>query len=115
MAVSGALSVTLEVPDIAPGVGFYTDAGLEASTNGETARLRCHGREQDSIILLGGVPQKRLHHVTLRATDLEGIRARVEPMGGQVVATPEGFEDSGLWVRDPNGMLVRLVDCPDDR
>lgn len=111
MAVLGALSLTLEVPDIAPGVAFYTDAGLEARTKGNVARLRCAGQDNDAVILLGGYPRKRLHHVTLRADELDAIAARVAPHGGEVVPAPDGFEDNGLWVRDPHGMLIHLVEC----
>ena len=46
MAVLGALSLTLEVPDLAPGVAFYTDAGLVADVEGDIARLRCEGQDR---------------------------------------------------------------------
>ncbi len=108
MAVLGALSLTLEVPDIAPGVAFYTDAGLVADVEGDVARLRCEGQERDSIILLGGRPKKRLHHISLRADDLDGMAERVGAHGGAVVAAPAEFTDNGLWITDPNGMLIHL-------
>lgn len=114
MAVQAALSVTLEVPDIEPGVRFYCDAGLVAEVEGQVARLRCAGQDRPSIVLLGGAARKRLHHIALRADDLEGIAGRVAEAGGAVVSAPEGFDDNGLWVRDPHGMLIRLVDCPAD-
>ena len=108
MAVLGALSVTLEVPDVAPGVKFYTDAGLVATDDGKVARLRCEGQDRDTIVLLGGAARKRLHHISLRADDLEGIAAKVAEHGGRVVSAPDGFEDNGLWVVDPHGMLIHL-------
>jgi catechol 2,3-dioxygenase len=76
MAVLGMLSFTLEVPDLAEGVRFYTDAGLTATVEDDVARFRCGGQDRDSIVLLGGFPAKRLHHVTLRADNLDGIAAR---------------------------------------
>ena len=69
MAVLGALSVTLEMPDVASGVSFYTDAGLIAAVDGNVARLRCEGQDRDTIVLLGGAERKRLHHISLRADD----------------------------------------------
>ncbi len=108
MAVLGALSFTLEVPDIAPGVQFYTDAGLVAAVEDDVARLRCAGQDRDSIVLMGGYPKKRLHHISLRADDLDGIAAAVPAQGGTVVGAPEGFEDNGLWIEDPHGMLIHL-------
>ena len=109
MAVLGALSVTLEVPDLDDGLRFYTDAGLEASSDGAVARLRCPGQDRDSIILIGGAPKKRLHHVALRADGLDEIAARVPLFGGAVVSAPSGFDDNGLWVQDPHGMLIHLA------
>lgn len=111
MAVLGALSLTLEVPDIAPGVAFYTDAGLEAHVEGDVARLRCQGQAHEAVILLGGHARKRLHHVTLRAEALDTIAAKVPQQGGKVVTAPEGFAADGLWVEDPHGMLIQLVVC----
>ena len=114
MAVLGALSLTLEVPDLGQGVRFYTDAGLVAEMTGDVARLRCVEQDRDSIMLLGGKSRKRLHHISLRANDLDDIAAKVAQSGGKVVGAPEGFEDTGLWVEDPHGMLIHLSDQPND-
>ena len=112
MAVLGLLSVTLEVPDLEPGVRFYSDAGLRAEIDGHVARFRCEGRQDPALILVAGAARKRLHHIALRARDLDEIARRVPTGGGEVVAAPEGFDASGLWLRDPHGMLIRLVDQP---
>ena len=114
MAVLGALSFTLEVPDLEAGVRFYTDAGLVADIEGDVARLRCPGQDRESIVLLGGLGRKQLHHISLRADGLDGIAAKVAEHGGEVVSAPDGFEDNGLWITDPNGMLIRLSDHPAD-
>lgn len=114
MSVLGALSVTLEVPDIAPGIEFYTSAGLSAAEDGKVARFACDGQGRDSIILLGGHARKRLHHITLRADGLDEIAARVPGAGGKVVPAPAGFTEGGLWVEDPNGMLIHLSERPAD-
>lgn len=114
MAVLGALSLTLEVPDLDAGVGFYTDAGLVADVEGGVARLRCDGQDRDSVVLLGGFARKRLHHISLRADDLDGIAADVPACGGKVVGAPAGFEDNGLWIEDPHGMLIHLSERPAD-
>lgn len=110
MAVLGAVSITLEVPAVAAGVAFYTDAGLVADVEGEIARLRCDGRDQDAIVLLGGYERKRLHHITLRADALDDIAGKVPEFGGHRVAAPDGFDADGLWVEDPHGMLIHLVE-----
>ena len=110
MPVLNALSVTLEVPDLEPGIKFYTDAGLEARTEGNIARLACPGQDRDTIVLLGGFERKRLHHISLRADGLDGIAAKTPELDGRVVGAPRGFEDNGLWVEDPNGMLIHLTE-----
>lgn len=110
MTVLGALSVTLEVPDLDPGVRFYTDAGLFADVSGDTARLRCPSKS-DAVILLGGHARKRLHHIALRADDLDGIRSRISAAGGRLASAPPGFDTEGLWAEDPHGMLIHLVAC----
>ena len=115
MAVLGALCAVLEVPDLQPGVSFYTDAGLVAEVEGNVARFRCEGQDRASIILLGGAERKRLHHIALRADDLGGMAERVPQQGGRVVEAPAGFENDGLWVEDPHGMLLHLVELPADR
>jgi catechol 2,3-dioxygenase-like lactoylglutathione lyase family enzyme len=112
MAVVGALSVTLEVPELGPGVQFYTDAGLTAHVDGDVARFRCAGQACDSVELRRGAPRKQLHHITLRANDLQGISRRVLQCGGKVLKTPPGFNSEGLWVEDPNGMLIHLLNRP---
>lgn len=114
MAVLGVQSFAMEVPDIEPGVRFYTDAGLKATIAADMASLRCAGQMRDSIVLLGGYPRKRLHHVTLRADDLDGIREKVAGAGGRVVGPPAGWQPAGLWVRDPHGVLYHLVECEAD-
>ena len=114
MAVLGILSFTLEVPDLEDGLRFYIDAGLIAATEGASARLRCTGQDRECIILLGGFAQKRLHHITLRADELTEIAKKTPAMGGKVVKAPEGFEQDGLWVTDPHGMLIHLRETAAD-
>ena len=115
MPVRGALSVTLKVPSLDEGVKFYTDAGLELVENfNGMARLRCAGQERDSVVLIGGATRKRLHHIALRADELDTIAAQVPDAGGAVVTAPAGFESNGLWVEDRHGMLIHLVDREED-
>ena len=115
MAVLGALSFALEVPDIEPGVHFYNNAGLLLTdVRGDIASLRCPDQDRPSILLIGGAPRKRLHHISLRAEDLNGIAESVVQHGGRVCSPPAGFDDDGLWIQDPHGMLIHLVERPAD-
>lgn len=110
MPVLGPLSYTLEVPSLDEGIKFYTDAGLEAESDGKIAKFRCVGQDRESIVLIGGAEKKRLHHVALRADGLDEIAANVPGAGGKVIAAPEGFEDKGLWVEGPDGIVYHLVE-----
>jgi catechol 2,3-dioxygenase-like lactoylglutathione lyase family enzyme len=116
MPVTGILSYTLEVPILAQGVKFYGDAGLQLSMAGEdTANFRCSGQIHDCITLIGGTPSKRLHHITLRANGIDTIGDAVVANEGKIVATPSRFGNDGLWVTDPHGMLIHLVDGPEEQ
>ena len=90
MAILGVLSVALEIPDITPGVKFYTDAGLEAEADGHRVRFHCRGQARACLELLGGAPRKRLHHVRLRAERLPALRAAALAGGASEIPPPEG-------------------------
>jgi len=111
MGVQGMSGFALEVPDVAEAVRFYTDAGLEVSASGAVTTLRCSGQDRDAISLVAGT-RKRLHHVSLRAEDLDGIAARTAVAGGRIIAAPAPFSSDGLWIEDPHGMRIHLVEQP---
>ena len=114
MPVTALSAIILDVPDVAEGVAFYRDAGLDAVVEGDHAWLRCRGRDRDCLELIGGAPRKRLNHVRMRAEDLDGIAAKVESGGGTLVDAPAGMETNGLWLRDPHGMLFNLREEADE-
>jgi len=110
MPVLGPWSYTLEVPSLEAGLKFYHDAGLEGSVEGRIARLRCPQESHESVVLVEGDSTKKLHHLTLRASELDAIAALVPGYGGEVIVAPAGFLDEGLWVRDPHGMRIHLIE-----
>jgi catechol 2,3-dioxygenase len=114
MAILGVLSLALEIPDITRGVKFYTDAGLEAEVDGHRARFHCRGQARTCLELWGGAPGKRLLHVRLRAEGLPALRAAAIAGGGTEIPPPEGFDSDGLWLRDPHGMSLHLVEAEPD-
>jgi catechol 2,3-dioxygenase-like lactoylglutathione lyase family enzyme len=111
MGVQGMSGFALEVPDVAEAVKFYADAGLEVTGSGDLTTLRCPGQDRNAITLVKGA-RKRLHHVALRADDLDGIAARVPAAGGRVIDAPAPFGSDGLWIEDPHGMRIHLVEQP---
>jgi catechol 2,3-dioxygenase len=112
MAVLGPWSFTLEVPSLEEGVEFYGQAGLEATVDDRKASLRCPRESRESIVLIGGAPRKKLHHVTLRGNDLERVAALAPSFRGRVIAPPLGFPQEGLWVEDPHGMRIHIIERP---
>jgi len=114
MAVIGPYGVALEVPDLKPGIEFYTAAGLTVDTQDNQARFSCQGRDEICIVLIGGAARKRLHHLTLRADParLDQVPEAVRQQGGKLIEAPDGFEDSGLWLLDPYGTTIQLLGEP---
>jgi catechol 2,3-dioxygenase-like lactoylglutathione lyase family enzyme len=118
MSVHSLLSYALEVPDVEIGLKFYTDFGLDmgVAAPGRVA-LRCHGRSRDQVVLLrGGEPRKRLHHVELGASSegIEAIQRRLRDREAPVQGAPVGFEATGVWLHDANGVLLHVVECNRD-
>jgi catechol 2,3-dioxygenase-like lactoylglutathione lyase family enzyme len=63
-------------------------------------------------------------HIALTVDDLEAVRARIEAGGGRVISSaelhvsdPGGAFDGAicLYVRDPDGMILELVQRPQQR
>ena len=114
MAVTGVQGVVLEVPDIERGRRFYTYVGLECRKEDGRLHFCCPGQSRDAVILVPGKGPKRLHHIALAADpdSFDAVRERVVPLGGKLVDAPEGFDPGGVWLKDPHGMVIHLVDAP---
>jgi len=99
----------LAVPDPAKGRGFYTDFGLEGSESGNRVVMRCHGRDQDQVVLVEG-PKRRMHHLCFgtSADKLGELKKRIEAAGTRLVDPPNEAPGEGLWLRDPDGVLVNI-------
>jgi catechol 2,3-dioxygenase-like lactoylglutathione lyase family enzyme len=102
--------VALHVPDMEMGRKFYETMGLEGRMEGEQAVYRCAGRAQDQLRLVPG-EKKEIAWVTwgTRAGEIEQITANLKNAGVPLAAAPAGFENNGLWVRDPDGILVNVI------
>jgi catechol 2,3-dioxygenase-like lactoylglutathione lyase family enzyme len=109
MTVRSLQHVALAVPDPAVGRKFYTDFGLEGREDGNRVAMRCHGRDQDQVVLVEG-PKKRLHHLCFGASakGLAEAKARLEKNGTRLLDPPNEAPGDGLWFRDPDGTLVNI-------
>src|SRR5437762_2121989 len=111
--ISGLHHYALAVPDLAVAEGFLQDFGLETGEKDGSLVAQCAGRDQEQVRLVEA-PAKRLHHVsfTLRPGTLDTTREALERAGTAVITPPEGAPENGLWVRDPDGNAVQLLDEP---
>jgi catechol 2,3-dioxygenase-like lactoylglutathione lyase family enzyme len=111
VVISGLHHYALEVPDLAVAEGFLQDFGLETGEKDGSLVAQCAGREQEQVRLMQA-QAKRLHHVsfTLRPGTLDSVRDRLERAGTPVIEPPAGAPPDGLWVRDPDGTAVQLLD-----
>ena len=109
--ISGLHHYALQVPDLAEADGFLRDFGLETGEKDGSLIAQCPGRDQEQVRLLEA-PAKRLHHVsfTVRPATLDSVREAVERAGVAVIEPPSGGTEAGLWVRDPDGTAVQLLD-----
>ncbi len=109
--ISGLHHYALEVPDLAVAEGFLQDFGLETGEKDGSLVAQCPGREQEQVRLLEA-RVKRLHHVsfTLAPGTLDPVRDRLERAGTPVIEPPPGAAADGLWIRDPDGTAVQLID-----
>ena len=111
--ISGLHHYALEVPDLAVAEGFLQDFGLETGEKDGSLVAMCPGRQQEQVRLVEA-PAKRLHHVTftLRPGTTDAVREALERSGTPVIEPPPGATEDGLWLRDPDGTAVQLLDEP---
>jgi catechol 2,3-dioxygenase-like lactoylglutathione lyase family enzyme len=109
--ISGLHHYSLEVPDLEVADGFLQDFGLETGEKDGSLVAHCPGRSQEQVRMLEA-PAKRLHHVsfTLRPGTLDSVREALERAGTPTIEPPPGAEEDGLWIRDPDGTAVQLLD-----
>ncbi len=107
--VTNLRHVALTVPDPAVGVQFYKDLGLESDTSENRAILRCHGRDQDQIILLEGA-KRCLQHICLGTSDkrFKTLQARIEA-ATKIIDAPVETPSDGIWCLDPDGIYLNIV------
>lgn len=111
--ISGLHHYSLEVPDLDVAEGFLQDFGLETEEKDGSLLAQCPGRGQEQVRLLEA-PVKRLHHVafTLHPGTMDVVREALERAGTPVTEPPAGAAEAGLWIRDPDGTAVQLLDEP---
>ena len=109
MTIRSLQHIALTVPDAAVGKKFYGDFGLEGRDDGKRVVMRCHGRDQDQVILVEG-KKKQMHHIGFgaRAGEISALEQRLERNGTPLLDAPRETPGDGVWFRDLDGLLVNV-------
>jgi catechol 2,3-dioxygenase-like lactoylglutathione lyase family enzyme len=109
--ISGLHHYALAVPDLDVADSFLTDFGLETAAADGALTAQCPGRSQVQVRMVQG-PAKRLHHVsfTLRPGSLDEVLGSLERAGTPLIEPPAGADEAGIWLRDPDGTAVQLLE-----
>ena len=101
--------VALTVPSIEEGRAFYSTMGLVPRDEGEDVIFRCEGRAQDQLRLVAG-DKKGLAWVCWGTTDdeLAATWETLRKSGVPLLNSPRRDLIEGLWLRDPDGVLINL-------
>ncbi|MGE3301654.1 MAG: VOC family protein [Hyphomonadaceae bacterium] len=97
------------VPDLAQAARFYTTFGLDVQEEAEALALRTAGSGHVWGRVSEG-PRKKLNLVSFAAyaEDVPRFEAHLARIGVARVDPPKGFESNGIWVRDPDGVLIEV-------
>jgi catechol 2,3-dioxygenase len=115
MSVSFLKHVAVGIPeaDKERATAFYCDFGLEYRSSEGLISFRCKGRRYDSLSLIAGAPRKKLHHVSMGATEdgLAVIRDNAVAKGLDMLDAPAGFSADGIWLRNAHNLLFNIEAC----
>lgn len=109
-------SVALSVPDLDAGGAFYTTMGLEHRKEGSHLVFRCAGRDQDQLRLIAG-PAKAIAWVSWGThwPEVPPLLSRLRHAGVALAKPPAEADPDGIWLRDPDGILINIVAAEEAR
>lgn len=99
----------IAVPDLKDAMNFYTEFGLDVRAEGDSALLvSAVGQEHCWIKIVRG-ERKRLKYVSFAAfeDDMPRFKDALSSHSAKV-DSPNGSDDSSIWLRDPGGVLVQI-------
>ena len=110
--ISGLHHYALQVPDLEEADAFLRDFGLETTDKDGSLLAMCPGRDQEQVRMVRA-EEKRLHHVsfTVAPGSLDALCESLSRAGTTTLPEPpEGGTEEGLWVLDPDGTPVQLIE-----
>ncbi len=111
--ITGLHHYALTVPRLEVADDFLRGFGLETAADGAGLIARCPGRDQEQVRMIEA-PAKALHHVSFSVEPgaLDQLQARLERARVGAVDPPTGCSETGVWIRDPDGTPVQLLEAP---
>jgi catechol 2,3-dioxygenase-like lactoylglutathione lyase family enzyme len=99
----------LVVPDMAVAKTFYGEFGLDLRRRGNHFDVHTPEHAHAWGTITEG-SRKRLSHISFGVfeDDFDRFKNRLTELGVQQVNPPKGFESTGLWFHNPDGMLVEV-------
>lgn len=103
----------MTVPSLEDAERFYSALGLRVSHEGQGLALRAAGSEHIYGRLSQG-PRKRFDRLTFHCFEDEAdqLYAHILAQGVERVSAPAGADDTGLWFREPDGLLLQVRPGP---
>ena len=102
----------LMVPDLEQAVKFYRAFGLDVREGPHGIALSTYDDPRVWATVSEG--RKKLSHISfgIFEQDLAAFAARLQDQGVPRVDGPAGFDDGGIWFRNPDGLLMQLRVAP---
>ncbi len=102
------------VPDLDAAARFYDDFGLEVRRSDDRLHLHTAGHSHRWGTVLRGGSEKRLQYLAFGAyaEDFDALQKRLAQLGVKTVDPHPQAETSGIWFRDPEGVLVHVLVAP---
>ncbi|WP_322045852.1 VOC family protein [Paraburkholderia sp. J67] len=100
----------MTVPSLDDAHRFYTAFGLDVQPDGAGGLLiRTFGSPHVWGRLREGA-RKKFDSVTLHCfeDELDALKTRAKEAGVEFIAPPTGADDSGFWIRNPDGMALQI-------
>jgi len=102
------------VPDLDVAARFYEDFGLDVRRSSDRLHLHTAGHPQRWGTVLRGGSEKRLQYVAFGAyaDDVDALQKHLAEIGVKTVDPHPQAETSGIWFRDPEGVLFHVLVAP---
>ena len=102
------------VPDVADAERFYVDFGLDVRWVADRVDLYTYSLPHRWASIHAAPGRKRLQYISFSvfAQDLPALEARLKKCGVERVAPHPLGDGSGVWLRDPEGVVIQVRPGP---